>query len=38
VVLQAVALVAGFRPRRRDDRRLARATPMGARDVGSPIH
>jgi integral membrane protein (TIGR01906 family) len=38
VVLQAVALVAGFRPRGRDDRRLAHATPMGARDVGSPIH
>ncbi len=38
VTLQAVALVAGFGQRGRDDRRLGDVTPVGARDAGSPIH
>jgi integral membrane protein (TIGR01906 family) len=38
VVLQAVALVAGLRERGRDDRRLGNATPVDAREAGSPIH
>ena len=38
VVLQALALVVGFRQRGRDDRRIGDATPVGAREVGSPIH
>ena len=38
VMLQAVALVAGFGQQRRDDPRVGDATPVGARDAGSPIH
>jgi integral membrane protein (TIGR01906 family) len=34
VMLQAVALVAGFRQRGGDDRRLEHATPVGVRDAG----